>query len=186
MNKINVWDILVAHVSTLTDYSTDKPDWSARLLFFGFPLVVACACVYFSWGLYLDALNALIAAFAIFAGLLLNLLLLIYTFSNSQAPVDLAKLRTQFTRELHANISFSVLESIAIVLVAFVAVVQLKVRDPRNESFLHTGPIVTSLLIYLTSSFVLTLLMILKRIHEVLRIELDHKKSPPATRLKAS
>ena len=82
MNKINLLRIIVGHFDTLRDYSSDKRSWGDVVFFFGLPLLVAFLGLFWGWGLYVDALNALIAAFAIFAGLLLNLLILIYTFST--------------------------------------------------------------------------------------------------------
>jgi hypothetical protein len=176
MNKINLFRIVVGHFDTLRDYSTGKRSWGDVALFFGLPLVVAFSGWFYGWGLYVDALNALIAAFAIFAGLLLNLLLLIYTFSTSSTfPNALAKTKTRFVKELHDNIAFSVLTSILIVIAAMVGVAQLRMKDPLNQ--LHTGPILTFVVIYLTANFVLTLLMILKRIHVLLSTEIEQPSS---------
>ena len=82
-------------------------------------------------------------------------------------------------KELHDNIAFSVLVSISIVIATLVGVAQLKMKDPQNP--VHTGPILTFILIYLTANFVLTLLMILKRIHILLSIEIEQpamRKAP--------
>lgn len=176
MNKINLLRIIVGHLDTLRNYSSGKRSWADVAFFFGLPLLVAFLGWFYGWGLYVDALNALIAAFAIFAGLLLNLLILIYTFSTgSTFPNALAKTKTRFVRELHDNIAFSVLVSILIVIAALVGVTQLKMKDPQNLA--HTGPILTFIVIYLTANFVLTLLMILKRIHILLSTEIEQPSS---------
>jgi len=176
MNKVNVLRIILGHLDTLRDYSTGKRSWTDVAFFFGLPLLVAFLGWFYGWGLYIDALNALIAAFAIFAGLLLNLLILIYTFSTGSVfPNALAKTKTRFVRELHDNIAFSVLVSILIVIAALVGVTQLKMKDPQNMA--HTGPILTFVVIYLTANFVLTLLMILKRIHILLSTEIEQPSS---------
>jgi hypothetical protein len=172
MNKINVIRIVLAHFDTLRDYSSGKQSWGDVVFFFGLPLLAAFIGRYYGWGLYVESLNALIAAFAIFAGLLLNLLILIYTFSTASAyPNALTKIKTTFVRELHDNIAFSVLVSSLIVIAALVGVAQLKMKDPQNLA--HTGPILTFVLIYLTGNFVLTLLMILKRIYVLLNTEIE-------------
>jgi hypothetical protein len=172
MNKINLIRIVVSHFETLRDYSTGKRSWVDVIFFFGLPLLAALTGWYYGWGLYVDALNALLAAFAIFAGLLLNLLILIYTFSTGSVyPNALARTKTRFVRELHDNIAFSVLVSILIVIAALVGVAHLKMQDPQNP--VHTGPLLTFIVIYLTANFVLTLLMILKRIHILLSTEIE-------------
>ena len=172
MQKINVLNIIYLHVDTLRNYSTGKRSWSDMLTFFGIPLAVSIAGWYLRWGLYTEALNALLAAFAIFAGLLLNLLLLIYTFSSDTThPAALSKIRATLVRQLHDNIAFAVLISTCIVVVALVAIAQLKIENPSNSP--PTGRSVTFLLTYLTSNFVLTLLMVLRRIHTLLREKLD-------------
>lgn len=172
MNKINVWRIIVGHFESLRDFGDPRVSLADVLFFFGVPLVVSAAGLLLGWRLYIDALNALLAAFAIFAGLLLNLLILIYTFSaDSTHPSALARIRGLFVRELHNNISFSILLSIAIVVVALVAVAELKMQSAGTPE--STGPVLTFLLVYLTSNFVLTLLMILKRIHTMLNRELE-------------
>lgn len=172
MRKINVLDIIWHHVDTLRDYSTGRLSWSDVTTFFGIPLAVSLTGYLLRWGLYVDALNALLAAFAIFAGLLLNLLLLIYTFSSDTLhPSALAKVRIRFVRELHDNIAYAVIVSILIVVVALIAVAQLNIESPRSSE--PTGPIFTFLLVYLTVNFVLTLLMVLRRIHTMLREKLE-------------
>jgi len=172
VNKINIAKIVTSHLDTLRDYSSGKISWVDVSFFFGLPFLLSIMGWRLGWGLYVDALNALLAAFAIFAGLLLNLLILIYTFStNASYPTNLAKMKTRFVKELHNNIAFSVLLSILIVMAALVGVAQLKMRNPQDPG--HTGSTLTFIIVYLTTNFVLTLLMILKRIHVLLSTEID-------------
>jgi hypothetical protein len=172
VNKINILGIILAHFDTLRD-SRGARHWPDFILFLGLPLVVSVVCLYFGWALYVDALNAMLAAFAIFAGLLLNLLILVYTFSpgGELYPGAVAKARAIFVRHLHSNLAFAVLLSVLIAVIALVAVAYLRMHDTGATA--HTGPIVTFGLIFLTTNFVLTLLMVLKRIHVILGLELD-------------
>jgi hypothetical protein len=137
-------------------------------VFFATPLVIAGLALYYGVGFNYDVLYALLTAFSIFAGLLLNLLLLVFSFSEkSQNSTTLQPLRKQLLRELHSNISFSILTSIAIVAVAMFCVVQVKL--PRSlPTGTYTGRVSTFFLAYFISNFVLTLLMILKRMHILL------------------
>lgn len=175
MNKIDVSPIIRNHIGTLVDYSTHRRSKGDLFLFFGLPVLIAALAVYLRWSFSVDALNALLAAFAIFAGLLLNLLLLVYTFStDSKYPSALERVRVQLIRELHNNIAYAVFVSIVIVVVALFAVTRLKMPEGA-ASTPHTGPYVSSILIYLTSNFILTLLMILKRIHVMMNERLDQQ-----------
>jgi hypothetical protein len=173
MSKIDVSSIVRSHISTLVDYSTHRRSKGDLWLFFGLPFLISGLAVYFKWALSVDALNALLAAFAIFAGLLLNLLLLVYTFSiDGNYPAPLERVRTQFVRELHNNIAYAVLVSIVIVVVSLIAVTKIKIHEGAPATP-HTGPYISSILIYLTSNFILTLLMILKRIHVMMNEKLE-------------
>src|SRR5438105_4011348 len=116
VTKINVLPIIRGHLASLRDADTDRASTQDIALFFGVPLVIAGVGYLLKWRLYVDSLNALLAAFAIFAGLLLNLLLLIYTFSSDSVhPAALTRLRRTVVRQLHDNISFAILLSVSLV-----------------------------------------------------------------------
>jgi hypothetical protein len=172
MRKINIWAIIVNHISTLRDYSTQKYSVQDLVLFLGAPLAASSAGLYFKWSFSVNALNALLAAFSIFAGLLLNLLLLVYTFSSEGIqPNALAKVKTQFVRELQDNIAFSVLISVFIVVFALAAIMRVKADNSINSDWIEIS--ITSVVLYFMSNFLLTLLMILKRIHAMLNERLE-------------
>jgi hypothetical protein len=172
MNKINILRIVAAHFDSFRDLSTGKRSVLDFIVFLGAPLAVGALGWYLDWKLYVDTLNAVLAAFVIFSGLLLNLLVLIYTFSaDASHPTALARIRVTFVRELHDNIAFAVLVSVAITVVALIAMADLKMIKPEGP--VSTGHVMTFLLVYLTINFVLTLLMILKRLHAMLSRELD-------------
>lgn len=172
MSKINVWPIIVNHVRTLRDHSTRKLSIADLLLFFGLPLALSLVGLRLKWNFSVNALNALLAAFSIFAGLLLNLLILVYTFStDSIQPNALAKLKSEFIRQLHDNIAFSVLVSVSVVVVTLVGIMRVKADGAINSDRVEI--IITSVLVFLTTHFVLTLLMVLKRIHAMLNEKLD-------------
>ncbi len=173
MDKINVYRIVLGHLDSMRDASTGAISRENLAVFFALPVVLSLLGWYMEWRLYVDSLNALLAAFSIFAGLLLNLLILIYTFSSEAShPSALARVRKIFVRELHNNISFSILSSTAIVVTALIGIAQLKMHDAGGATP-FTGPVLTGILVYLTANFVLTLLMILKRIHSLLSSEIE-------------
>jgi hypothetical protein len=166
--KIDVTRIIVAQVGTLKDNATQQYSVSDLVLFFGLPVALGAVGPYYGWRFNADVLNALLAAFAIFAGLLLNLLILVYTFSSQvDHPAALSQNRTILIKELHDNIAYSILVSIVLVVVTMVTVAYLKMHErPPEAAF--TVWWVTGTVIFLTINFVLTLLMILKRIYIML------------------
>jgi hypothetical protein len=120
--------IVTGHFNTLRDYSTGRTSAVDVGIFFVFPAIVSLVGWYFKWAFYIDSLNAVLAAFAIFAGLLLNLLILIYTFSADGIQANpLQKVRILGIKELHDNISFAVLVSMCIVVVTLVSIAALKI-----------------------------------------------------------
>lgn len=171
--KIDVTRIIVAQVRTMRDNSTQKYSPADLLLFYGLPVLLAAGGSYFGWKFNADVLNALLAAFSIFAGLLLNLLILVYTFSSQQEhPAALTKTRMVLIKELHDNIAYSILVSIIIVVVTMVTVAYLKMHEKPPEAA-FTVRWVTGTVIFFTMNFVLTLLMILKRIYVMLNQTID-------------
>jgi hypothetical protein len=166
--KIDVTRIVRAQIDTLRDNSTQEYSRMDLLLFYGLPLLLSGISPYYGWKFSADVLNALLTAFSIFAGLLLNLLILVYTFSSqTEHPNALAKTRTALIKELHDNIAYSILVSIVLVVMTMTAVAYLKMHEtPPTINFTRWW--LTSPIIFLTLNFVLTLLMIVKRIYIML------------------
>lgn len=168
--KIDVGRIIVAHWNTLRDSRTSRYSLLDLLIFLGVPIAAAISAPLYGWRFNADVLNALLTAYSIFAGLLLNLLLLVYTFSTQvNHPSGLARVRAQVVRELHDNLAYSILISIVLVVLCMAAIAYIKMEASRSA----TAPWVTGSITFLTLNFVLTLLMILKRIHVILDSELD-------------
>jgi len=182
MSKIDVLPIVVRHFDTLRDHSTGKLSSVDIVVFFGIPLAASLAAFHYRLTLTSDALNAILASFSIFAALLLNLLLLVYTRAGEDVRPDIFSANIkQFIRELSENIEFAVLVSVFVVICSLIAVVTLK-ADPGKAP--HATLTVSVILVYLTSNFLLTLLMVLKRIHAMLVEKLDRPSS--STMKKAS
>ena len=162
MNKINILRIIAEHVHTLRDFSTNRLSAADVVVFFGLPALLAGIAGWYRVGFNYDVMNALLTAFSIFAGLLLNLLLLVFSFADRlEVSGSFQSVRQQLLKEVHSNIAFAILVSMAIVVVAIVAVIRLKMASGPS----YTGPILTGTLVYFIANFVLTLLMILKRMH---------------------
>ena len=165
-SKINVTDILRDHLLTLLDVRNQQVSKSDVFLFFGSPLLVGAAGWYFHLKFNYDGLTTILTAFSIFAGLLLNLLVVLLAFADRpDSAASLLQVRRQLVRELNTNISFAILVSLCVVMVSLVAVFWLAGK-PADQKIMSAPT--TAILVALLANFVLTLLMILKRIYVVL------------------
>ena len=75
MDKINILRI-IDDFSTLRDYRTGRLSISDLALFLGVPFALGGAVWWWHFNFDANVLNGMLAAFSIFAGLLLNLLVL--------------------------------------------------------------------------------------------------------------
>jgi len=169
MNKINVLPIISKHLDTLSNFGENKRSWSDLTLFYFLPTLGGVVLLFLKFGFRIDAVNGFLNAFSILTGFLLNVLVLLLSFTNP-APtlnVDL-RLRRDLLREVFANICVSILVSIAVVCTAIVALSYMK-----SQPGAQTGPIATFLLTSCTSNFILTLLMVIKRMYTLLDKELE-------------
>ena len=163
LDKVNVLRIVVDHIGTLRDYSTKKYRFSDFLLFFGVPLAIAGALVYSYGSLQPNLISIVATSLSIFAALLFNLLLLVYDVTEKSKGYREHSngLRQRFLGEVFCNISFAI-------LVAIGAIVSVLILVLANCSFL-AARVLSFIIFYLVTLFLLTLLMLLKRVHVLLR-----------------
>lgn len=165
-DKVNVIKIVGDHISTLKDYRTNKYKVSDFFLFFGLPLFIAIFFAYFKISLTQNLISLLITSLSIFAALLFNLLLLIYDVV--QKSRDGNSLKIKFLKEVYSNISFCIL----IAILAVVILILISIFN-NNRSVLFIYQIFNFIAYYLIILFLLTLFMILKRIHILLYKEVE-------------
>ena len=180
MTKINVWRIVQDHFSTFRNFDTDTVSVIDYFLFLGIPVGATGLCWKIGFNFGPDVLNALLAAFSIFAGLLLNLLVLICGFAGQErfSGYDASSTtRRRFLREIHQNLSYAILVSIAVVVVALIGLSAIKYTDPAGAKIQNPHPVLTGALVFFISNFVLTLLMVLKRMHYLLLQEFSGPRS---------
>ena len=166
-NKINVSQIIADHFHTLRDITAEKTSVWDVLLFFGLPFLAA-VLILFGLGTHIDraASNILITSLSVFSGLLLNLLLLIYDLvareeqeaGANQKPGH----RVLLLREIFANISYSILVSVFCVAILLIAYL-----DIGTGFFLK---FFSFSVYFLVIQFLLTMFMVLKRVHVLLSI----------------
>ncbi|MGO9590864.1 MAG: hypothetical protein ACLP3K_12570 [Candidatus Acidiferrales bacterium] len=171
MNKINILRLVKDHFGTLRDFQTGKLSVSDVVVFGLLPFIFALWCGYRAVAFDKDALIAVLTAFSIFAGLLFSLLLLVFTLTDkTDSQSMLYAVRKQLIGELYENISFAILVSIGIVTMTIVAATMHRATPEAG-----TGRVTTFLLVLLMSNFILTILMILKRMHALLTLTLKEQ-----------
>lgn len=161
-SKIDIRSIVVDHYRTLVSFKTGQHLFSDYFLFVGTPIIFSV--IFYSYCLKIDSSSASVitTAVTILAGLLFNLLVLIHTVSNKNVSYTTKKDTYAIFIEVYSNISYSIFVSlISLVPLIFLSIV-------TNNFFAR---IASSIVIFLITHLLLTLLMILKRIHFMLRLE---------------
>lgn len=171
IGKIDVRQIVADHFATLVD--EDRPKQQSGLDFFLFvilPILAATALLYFDLILGKSIGNVLITALAVFAGLLFNLLLLIFDIANKPRPENerLDDLKRRFLREIYSNIAYSIFIALLTIVILLIHFLFLSLNS-------RSGFVFSAFVIYfLCGNFILTLFMVLKRIHILLATEFKH------------
>lgn len=156
LTRIDLSQILSDHIETLKYADDNKYSIPDLILFYFVPIVLAVTGYCKNIELTNAQINILITVFAIFTGLLLNLLLLVYDIvSKNNTTIT----KTKFLHEIYSNISYTILLSIITIIVLLAM------------SFVSQITILSSLVIALVIHFLLTILMILKRVHILLAKE---------------
>ncbi len=164
-DKINISRIVKDHLATIKNYKTGKISLNDIVLFFLFPIIISFIIV-FNFILCKDIINILITSFSIFAALLFNLLLIIYDIINKHFNKEdrNLKLKKAFLKEIYSNISFSILVAIVIIVLCLSLFIINKIPYRYFIEFI---------IYYVIVLFILTLFMVLKRIHSLLSKEIE-------------
>jgi len=173
--KADVSPIIRGHVASLSNARTGQPSLSDKLFFFGTPFCVGIILVGVHFHFRSDAVSGFLNAFSILTGLLLNLLVLVFSLSVSQqketqstVAQKLQQLRKRILKEVFTNVCYCILISICVVGTALVDLSYM-----RSQPGATTGMGSTFLLSALTCHFVLTLLMVMKRMYRLISTEFD-------------
>lgn len=163
-SKINVTKIVLDHLNTLRDNQTQRLYFGDVTIFFLVPVIISLLMIISDNLLKESIVNILITSLSIFAALLFNLLLLIYDIiKKPEKETPKARQKKKLLEEIFANISYSILISIIGVLLSL-----LIFFDIRIQLFLD---LVNFLVYFLVIQFLLTLFMVLKRVHILLAKE---------------
>jgi hypothetical protein len=161
-SKINISQIAMDHLATLRNERTGRISALDLAIFVLMPFLLALAYYFLGWSLSKDATNLIITGMSIFAGLMINVLVLIYTVAlNTKTESETAEeavLERRFLRQIFANISFSISTSVLIVIILGLSFFV----GSKSQSA------VSAIAFFLLGNFLLTLLMTLKRLHILL------------------
>lgn len=168
INKLSFENIIKSHISTMRDNSTDRMSLGDVFVFFVLPLMFAIPLTY-SYALNKDLTNSIITSASIFAGLLLNLLVLIYSLvdkfkQNGNGSV----VKRKVLEQTFSNISFCILISVILVVACMLG---FRTDDEINKGVTFEKSVADFVVYYLTTMLALHLLMILKRIHLLMESE---------------
>jgi hypothetical protein len=175
--KIDVTPIIRDHVNTLTDERTGELNRIDIFTLFGAPLVLAFFLSIVRFRFHLDAVNAILYAFAILTGLLFNLLVLVFTATTQPSPATIdEKSRREFLRRIFVSVCYSIVVSVFLVIIAVISISYMRFHESVS-----TGFIFTFLISFLSANCTLTLLMLVKSMFVFMRKELlrPEKKSDP-------
>lgn len=169
IKKMDVKQIVKDHIKTLKNSNSNKLNISEILFFFIFPLILS---LLLTWKKILSSgdMSSVITAFSIFAGLLFNLLVLtldmvrkIKNGRMEEQDASSQNIKEQLIKETYTNISFCIMLSLALLCLSFFFVIGI------TNYYIK---IILSIFIYwLVTTFILTLLMVLKRIYTLLSEE---------------
>lgn len=161
-SKVNIWGIVKNHFKTLIDDSTGEYRLWDFVLFIGVPIGIASILIFhFQLLLGGNLTNLLATSLSIVTALLFNLLVLIFDISGKNKARFAEKKRiTDFLKQIYVNISFSIVVSILAVITVIVSDLGI-----WPQVVLAGLSFATYFLVVL---FLLTLLMVLKRIDVLL------------------
>ncbi|MFJ5922464.1 hypothetical protein ACIQF6_07595 [Kitasatospora sp. NPDC092948] len=160
LRMINPSLIIKDHFKTLRSNRNNKILWSDIIFLCGTPAIASAGIVVAKWRM--AGVSNLLAALALLAGLLFNLLVLMFDVARKAAAgtggQTSQNLKFVLTQQLQANVTYAL----------FVSLMAVLVLGAESSTGSERMPVWTSaILAYLLIHFTLTLFMILKRIKSV-------------------
>jgi hypothetical protein len=176
VERLNFAVVVRDHILTFYNYrqrvetpGSSKLNGFEIVVHLGIPAVVTIALWRAGVTLPESSIGSLITALAVFGALLFNLLILVYDVSGRPVGDVLEEVRAArkaTLRDLHSNVAFAVLLTVLSIIDLVLAAVGEKgaVVQPTSLVFYYLG-----------SLFVLTLLIILRRMHMLLSSDIARR-----------
>lgn len=153
--KIDLFGILSDHIATLKRADNDKISKWDLVFFYVIPLVIGASFSYFvKSGFDSTSVGIWIGALSILAGLLINVLVLLYTVKEVGPTEVETTEQKNLIKEVNANILYEI-------VIAVIAIVALCVVPALND---WPERLLSGIVIAIAVNFTLTLLMTLKRL----------------------
>lgn len=172
--KVNLSRVIADHWRCYFEPKGERPQYSSLALAVVPPVMLATVAWARKTQFSDSFLGAVLTAFSVFAGLLLNMLVLnfdiIARFSGATTPSDKEKLRLKVVRQTHSNISYATLVCVIVILVAPCALLA-----SQRYSFLLSGVLV-ALLVH----FVFTGMLVLRRIYGLMQNAIEAEANAKA------
>lgn len=165
--KINCKKIIQRHFKTLVNNNTGKSNLDDWITFFVLPLLAAVGIVIYNKSASANTINLIITALSIFVGLLINVLVLIFSLIQKETT---RTLKIEILEETISNISYTIVVSVIAIAFCFFTFIDNNIVQE----------IVTGIVYFLVGHFFVTLMMIVKRMFLLFVNELDEFKNKSA------
>lgn len=163
--KISILKIIKDHYKTFYDFNTKRLSSIDYLIQLVLPIIGAFVLeIILQIELSKDLINMFITSLSIFAALLLNLLILMYTISKNDKD---SKIKKELSKEITSNISYGIVLSIFLIIILVAMSINCLIIDQTVISIL--GSISRLLIWFGMIQFITTMLMILKRVYTILQ-----------------
>lgn len=169
LTKLNIFGIVIDHLNTLGTYRGRRYKGVEIFIFYGLPFLLSLALLWFGFSLNDNTANILLTSLSIFAGLLLNLLLMIFDAIRKTKDDKDDPERETLLKETYSNIAYCILIALTCTLILMGFAIWDISYNPGWVSILKA--FVSALVYFLVFNFSLTLFMVLKRIHSLLSHE---------------
>ncbi|MFD8349489.1 hypothetical protein ACFV1X_11165 [Streptomyces coelicoflavus] len=153
---IDLIPIVKDHFNTLRSHSTNRIMWSEVMFFYGAPVLLGGVSCALGWKI--GGVGNILASFAILAGLLFNLLVLLFDVAAKARQAGgpgSQNVRLKLAKQMQANVTYAL-------LTALVAAGILGVASGMGMEKVNRW--LSGILLILFAHFTLTLLMIMRRI----------------------
>ncbi|MEU5078167.1 MULTISPECIES: hypothetical protein [Streptomyces] len=156
IRMIDLVPIIKDHFQTLRSHATNQVMWGEISFFLGAPVLLGAFGAFLDWKV--KGVGNILAAFAILAGLLFNLLVLLFDVAAKAAQaggLGPQNVRLKLAKQLQANVTYAL-------LMALGAAGILGVASGMGMEKINRW--LSSILVALLTHFILTLFMIMRRI----------------------
>ena len=158
--KVNVGDIIKSHFSTLVHAKKRKPGRDDYFTFLLFPLLICLIVSFLGVSINSTGTNIIITSLAIFVGLLINMVVLLFDLLGKDTESDE---KVKILREILSNILFTILLSIFLIILSLVGLIPDELM--KNPCIKHVSVVIDGIIYFFLTFLILTILMVIKRMY---------------------